>query len=239
MEAIILAGGLGTRLKSKLTDTPKSMAPIGSRTFLAILLDELIDQGCDRVILSVGHLRHVIIDAFGNQCRNVALDYVIEESALGTGGAIRLALQHAQEPSVLVLNGDTYLKVDFAAMLAFHLSAGAAITMAVTPVDDVGRYGGVRIENEKVSSFTEKGRQGPGWINGGTYAMKRDFPWPAMLPPSFSFESEVLGPCLQKLRPAAFRCKGYFLDIGIPEDLDRAQNELAAGKTGAQSPVHD
>jgi D-glycero-alpha-D-manno-heptose 1-phosphate guanylyltransferase len=228
MEAIILAGGLGTRLNSKLAKLPKSMAPIAGRPFLEILLDQLIGAGCTRVILSVGHLRHIILEAFRESYRGVPLKYVAEETPLGTGGAIRLALQYVQEPSVLVLNGDTYLDANFSAMLALHLCAGRPITMAITQVEDMERYGGVVIDNEQVLAFIEKGRKGPGWINAGAYILSRNFPWPEHLPSQFSFETDVLAPFLGRLCPTAFLCDGYFLDIGIPEDLDRAQVELTA-----------
>jgi D-glycero-alpha-D-manno-heptose 1-phosphate guanylyltransferase len=227
MEAIILAGGLGTRLSSRLPDLPKSMAPVAGRPFLEFLLDTLISAGCGRVILSVGHLRHVILSAFQKSYRGVPLDYVIEETPLGTGGAIQMALRQAREPAVLVLNGDTYLDADFAAMHALHLSAGRPMTMAVAQVKDVARYGGVVIESGHVMGFIEKGRQGPGWINAGTYVLSQNFPWPEGLPSRFSFETDVLTPFLERLRPTAFLCDGFFLDIGIPEDLDRAQVELA------------
>lgn len=228
MEAIILAGGLGTRLRSRLSDRPKVMAPVAGRPFLAILLSQLIDQGCSRIILSVGYLRHLISDAFGSSCRGIPLDYAVEEDPLGTGGAIRLALSHARESSVLVLNGDTYLDADFTAMLALHDSVDRTMTMAVTRVQDMSRYGGVMLENGHVAGFIEKGKTGPGWINAGVYVLASSFVWPEGLPSRFSFETEVLLPLLHQLHPAAFSCAGQFLDIGTPEDFDRAQTELAA-----------
>jgi D-glycero-alpha-D-manno-heptose 1-phosphate guanylyltransferase len=227
MEAIVLAGGLGTRLSSKLTNLPKSMALVAGRPFLEILLDQLIDAGCTRVILSVGHLRHIILQTFQQSYRGVPLDYAVEEEPLGTGGAICTALQRAQEPSVFVLNGDTFLDVDLPAMFALHLSAGCPMTMAVVRVENVARYGGVAVENGHITGFIEKGRVGPGWINAGAYVVRRDFPWPENLAARFSFETEVLAPFLGRLSPAAFFCEGYFLDIGIPKDLDRAQVDLA------------
>lgn len=230
MEAIILAGGLGTRLNSRLTDRPKAMAVVADQPFLKILLDRLIDTGCGRVILSVGHLRHVIIEAFQQSYRGIPIEYAVEEKPLGTGGAIRLALQHVEESSAFILNGDTYLDADFPAMLACHRSCGRPMTMAVAPVQNIARYGGVEIEADQVSSFIEKGRQGPGWINAGCYVLCKNFPWPHGLPAQFSFETDVLAQALPSIRPAAFRCQGYFLDIGIPEDLDRAQIELADRK---------
>jgi D-glycero-alpha-D-manno-heptose 1-phosphate guanylyltransferase len=226
MEAIILAGGLGTRLSSRLEGIPKPMAPVGGRPFLEILLDRLAAAGCRRVILSVGHLREVIIAAFEGSYRGLELDYVAEEAPLGTGGAIRRALSQARESSVLVLNGDTYLDLDLGAIGDFHRSRRGVMTMAVTEVKDLSRYGGVIVEGEKVTGFLEKGLQGPGWINAGVYVLNRDFPWAQDLPVRFSFETDVLARSLSAINPLAYRCQGYFLDIGVPEDLDRAQTEL-------------
>jgi D-glycero-alpha-D-manno-heptose 1-phosphate guanylyltransferase len=227
MEAIVLAGGLGTRLRSKVPDLPKSMAQVAGRPFLEILLERLISQGCNRFILSVGYLRHKIIDAFGNNYKGIPLSYAIEESPLGTGGAIRLALEQVTEPSALVLNGDTYLEADFAAMLSLHVSAGRPMTMAVTQVGDVARYGGVTMNQGDVTGFIEKGQSKAGWINAGVYALERNFPWPEHLVAPFSFETDVLVPRVNQLQPVSFPCNGRFLDIGVPEDLDRAQVELS------------
>lgn len=226
MEAIILAGGLGTRLRSRLSDLPKSMAPVGGRPFLQILLDQLIEQRCMRIILSVGYRRQAILETFGKAYRGVELCYAVEETPLGTGGAIRFALGHAQDSFTLVMNGDTYLDVDFQEMLSSHAASNRPMTIAVTHVDEMARYGGVVIREGRVAGFIEKGRTGPGWINGGVYGMSRSFPWPKNLPPAFSFESDVLGRELNELQPAAFECAGKFLDIGTPEDLDRAQTEF-------------
>jgi D-glycero-alpha-D-manno-heptose 1-phosphate guanylyltransferase len=227
MEAVILAGGLGTRISSRLKDLPKSMAPIGGRPFLALLLDRLVAAGCARVLLSVGHLRGAILETFGDCYCGMALRYVIEEHPLGTGGAIRLALAQTQGQAALVLNGDTYVEVDFAAIAALHHTACRPMTMTVTHVRDTSRYGGVLIEGGFITGFTEKGFQGPGWINAGVYFLNQDFPWPKNLASPFSFETDVLGPALNQILPAAFQSNGYFLDIGVPEDLDRAQKELS------------
>lgn len=227
MEAIILAGGLGTRLSSRLTNLPKAMAPVAGRPFLEILLDQLIAAGCARALLSVGHLRQVIIDTYQDNYRGIPLHYVVEETPLGTGGAMQMALQDVDGDAALVVNGDTYLDLDFAAMFSLHASAGAPLTMAVTEVADTARYGGVIIEEDRVAGFFEKGRSGAGWINAGAYILSRNFPWGVSLPSRFSFELDVLAPCIERLRPPAFRHTGYFLDIGVPEDLDRAQKELA------------
>jgi D-glycero-alpha-D-manno-heptose 1-phosphate guanylyltransferase len=226
MEAVILAGGLGTRLSSRLNDVPKSMAPVRGRPFLAFLLDRLATAGCARVILSVGHLRGAIVDKFRSNHHGMRLQYAIEETPLGTGGAIRLALSQASEESVLVLNGDTYVDLDPKAIAAHHELSLRPMTMAVTRVENAWRYGGVIVEGGRVAGFVEKGRVGPGWINAGVYVLDRQFPWPGNLPSRFSFETDLLGTSLDRILPSAFLHQGYFLDIGIPEDLDRAQIEL-------------
>jgi len=227
MEAIVLAGGLGTRLASRLHGLPKPMAPIAGRPFLEILLTQLRRSGCTRVLLSVGHQHAVIQEHFGAAFDGLAIDYVIESVPLGTGGAIRLALAEAREESMLVLNGDTFLNADYAAMLGFHAVQGAAVTLAVVHRDDVSRYGGVTLEGRRIVGFQEKGRSGPGYISAGTYVLARNLAWPPALPEKFSIERDFFVPEVARLRPAAYKVDGFFLDIGIPEDLDRAQTELA------------
>jgi D-glycero-alpha-D-manno-heptose 1-phosphate guanylyltransferase len=227
MEAIVLAGGLGTRLASRLEGIPKAMAPVAGRPFLEILLKQLERAGCGRVLLSVGHLREVIQDHFGAAFQGLALEYVVEEEPLGTGGAIRKALERASEKAVLVLNGDTFLDADYAAMLRFHQAQESALTIAVTRQADVARYGEVRVEERRVVGFEEKGRSGPGFINAGAYVVEKAIAWPAALGERFSFERDFLVPETARLAPAAFEVRGFFLDIGVPEDLDRAQTELA------------
>lgn len=228
MEAIILAGGFGTRLASRLHNIPKPMAPVAGRPFLEILLGHLGRNGCTRALLSVGHLHEVIVDHFGTSFGGIEIEYVIEHEPLGTGGAIRAALGQVRESSALVLNGDTFLAADLAAMLAAHTAAGAIFSMAVAQQPDIARYGGVVVQDNRVVGFEEKGRSGPGWINAGVYAVTRDLTWPAELQDKFSFERDFMMPKLASLSPLAFQVDGFFLDIGIPEDLDRAQTELAA-----------
>jgi len=227
MEAIVLAGGLGTRLASRLQGVPKPMAPIAGRPFLEILLGRLRRSGCTRVLLSVGHLHTVISDYFGTTWQGMAIEYVIEDTPMGTGGAIRMALAKAQEDAVLVLNGDTFLEMDYAAALASHQASGADVTLSITPQEDIARYGEVVTDGNRVTGFTEKGRSGPGWINGGVYVLPKSLQWPEHLPEKFSFETNFLVPDVDSYRFAPFRVEGFFLDIGVPEDLDRAQVLLA------------
>lgn len=233
MEAIVLAGGFGTRLASRLKDVPKPMAAVAGRPFLEILLGHLSRHGCRRVVLSVGYLHEGIERHFGASFAGMELAYAVEPEPLGTGGAIRAALGRIEEPAALVLNGDTFLDAPLGALLAAHASAGASFSMAVTQQPDVSRYGGVVVEREpetgldRVAGFVEKGRHGAGQINAGVYAIQRALEWPERLGASFSFERDFLMVELERLKPLAFAVNGFFLDIGVPEDLDRAQVELA------------
>lgn len=227
MEAIILAGGLGTRLRNVIPDLPKPMAPICGRPFLAILLDELISTGFTTITLAVGYRYEAIRDYFRQNYGSLRLNYSVEKKPLGTGGAIRLALEQTTAPQVFVLNGDTHLELDYRAMLRAHLKAGAALTMAVIRVPDAGRYGALDIEQGHIRGFFEKGRSGPGWINGGVYLLSAELLDRYALPRVFSFETNLLTPNVRELKPLAFQTEGTFIDIGIPEDYDRAQDLLA------------
>jgi D-glycero-alpha-D-manno-heptose 1-phosphate guanylyltransferase len=227
MEAIILAGGMGTRLASRLNGVPKPMAPVAGRPFLETLLTQIHRAGCTRALLSVGYLHSVIESHFGNSFLGLRLGYIIEDVPLGTGGAIRKALPLASETSVLVLNGDTFLQADYGAMMRFHLTKAAGLTIAVTHQTDVARYGGVIIKDGRIVSFQEKGQRTPGFINAGVYVLDTNLQWPQNLAEKFSFETDFLVPEIHRLAPAAYEVNGFFLDIGVPEDLDRAQTELA------------
>jgi D-glycero-alpha-D-manno-heptose 1-phosphate guanylyltransferase len=227
MEAIVLAGGLGTRLASRLQGLPKPMAPVAGRPFLEIVLTQLCRAGCTRVLLSVGHLHTLVQDHFGASFDGVRVDYAIESAPLGTGGAIRLALAQAEESSVLVLNGDTFLDADYADMLRFHLAERGDVTIAVVHRPDISRYGAVVVEDKRIVAFEEKGSSGPGWISAGAYVLSRNLAWPPVLEERFSIEKDFFVPEVARIRPAAYKVDGYFLDIGVPEDLDRAQTELA------------
>lgn len=204
MEAIILAGGLGTRLQSRLQGRPKPLALINGRPFLELLMDRLADNGCTRFLLSVGYKSETIIGYYGNRYGRIPIGYIVEDSPLGTGGAIRKALECAVEPHVLVLNGDTFFKEDYRTMLELHCSSGATITVAAVHVEDMSRYGGMQLEEGRVVSFIEKGERRAGWINAGAYVLSRDFPWPEKLPSKFSFETEVLVPLLPRLKHSVF-----------------------------------
>jgi D-glycero-alpha-D-manno-heptose 1-phosphate guanylyltransferase len=217
MEAIILAGGFGTRLKSVVVDLPKPMAPVNGRPFLAVLLDALQEQGFIRIILSVGYRHEAISDYFGDTYRGMVLSYAIESSPLGTGGAISLAMSLAQQEVVFVFNGDTYLEIDAAALLACWQKAHLPI-MVVRYVPDAGRYGRVDFDCGRITAFHEKGEAVEGFINAGCYVLPKMAFDGYGLPKSFSFETDYLPLVLQSGEVMACPYDGQFIDIGFPED---------------------
>jgi len=223
MEAIVLAGGLGTRLRGIVDDIPKPMAPVQGRPFVAFVLDQLVEAGFETAIFAAGYRHEAIQSYFGADYRGLALRYSVEREPLGTGGAIRLACAQTRAQQVLALNGDTYLELDFQAMLDAHVRFAAELSMAICRVPDVARYGALQLRDETVQAFLEKGQSGPGWINGGTYVLGPALR--ARLPSdgAFSFEHDLLGPEIGRIRPHVFRCSGRFIDIGVPDDYARAQ----------------
>jgi len=237
MEAIVLAGGLGTRLRSVVDDRPKGMAEVAGRPFLAHVLDQLASSGFVSVVLAVGYRASQIREHFGARYRSIGLRYSVESEPLGTGGAIVMAMGSTKSSEVFVVNGDTFVEVDFRAMRSAHLAAHAAITIAVHAVADAGRYGGLAIDEHRIHGFLEKGRSGPGWINAGVYLMSRGLLDPRALPTRFSFESDFLVPRTHALRPLAFRTSGIFIDIGIPDDYAKAQTLLTVSGRGADGQV--
>jgi D-glycero-alpha-D-manno-heptose 1-phosphate guanylyltransferase len=228
MEAIVLAGGLGTRLRGAIGELPKAMAPVAGVPFLDYLLEAIAGRGIARVVLSVGYRHAAIVDHIGRRFASMPIDYVVEEEPLGTGGAIRRALEAVTGDDCFVLNGDTFVDVDLTAMRAHHARAGARLSIAVVAVDDVGRFGSLRIVDSRVTGFVEKGAKGPGTINAGVYLMARDLFDRADLPMRFSFETDFLAARIGALAPLAFDAAGPFIDIGVPDDYRAAPAFFAA-----------
>ena len=228
MEAIVLAGGLGTRLREAVPDVPKPMADIGGRPFLSYVLDLLARQGVGRVLLAVGHKHEVIQHHFGPRYGNLLIEYVVEPEQRGTGGAVREALEHCRTADILVLNGDTYFDVDLLEMLAFHRAHQADITIALKRVGDTGRYGAVVPgQDGRIAAFREKSHTGAGLINGGVYAVKRGIGEQLRdLDAPFSFEEDFLQRSMTRLSAYGFESDASFVDIGIPEDYAEARRML-------------
>jgi D-glycero-alpha-D-manno-heptose 1-phosphate guanylyltransferase len=231
-QAIVLAGGLGTRLRSVVPDMPKPMAPVAGRPFLGWILDQLSEAGFERAVLAVGYKFEAIRKHFGDRYRGLALRYSVEETPLGTGGAIRLALDHITSSPVFVLNGDTYLDLDYPAMLANHLRTQATLSVAVCHVQDVSRYGTLDIDGGAIANFREKGGSGPGYINAGTYLLSAGLFEGIPAGEAFSFEQQLLAPRVREIQPRAYLSDGLFIDIGVPDDYGRAQ-QLFASRAGA------
>ncbi|MRR54803.1 MAG: D-glycero-D-manno-heptose 1-phosphate guanosyltransferase [Deltaproteobacteria bacterium] len=226
MKAVVLAGGLGTRLKGRVPNLPKPMAPVAGRPFLEYLLDRLAGAGVHEVILSVGYRWQAIADHFGEEYRGMRLRYAVEVEPLGTGGALAHALNGEGDEPVLVLNGDTLLTVDYSELFFWFLAELAEVGMVLRRVPDAARYGSVVVRDGRVAEFLEKGCSGPGLINAGVYLLKPAIFSRLGLSGRFSLEVDLLQRHREELSPLAFITDAYFIDIGIPEDYDRAQREL-------------
>lgn len=225
MEAIILAGGKGTRLSSVLNGIPKPMAPIGNRVFLEIILRRLKEAQVTEIVLSVGYKASVIQQYFGNEYAGLKIKYAAEPRPLGTGGAIRAALAYIRGAKTLVLNGDTYLDLNYRRMIQAHELAGRSLSIAALEVPDTSRYGQMLVQQDTVVGFSDQASGGSGTINAGVYVVEKGL-FHDNQSESFSFEKDFLARFVSSLRPYAFRTSGYFIDIGIPDDYARAQHEL-------------
>lgn len=227
MRAIILAGGLGTRLRDAVPNVPKPLALVNGEPFLSLVMRNLRRNGVDEVILSIGHMGEMIRETYGDNFEGARIIYSEESSPLGTGGALRKSTALTPDEPALALNGDTYLDIDHSAIMRAHLAGGSKITIALKEVADTKRFGKVDVENGRVISFREKGGHGPGLINAGVYVISPGlFDGFSRIPP-FSFETDFLPERLTALRPACFITQGAFIDIGAPEDYRRAQEFFA------------
>ena len=226
MQAIVLAGGFGTRLRARVADLPKPMAPVAGRPFLEYLLDRLADAGCQRVVLATGHLSERIEAHFGRRYRELDIAYSHEHTPLGTGGAIVQALHALPAEPTLALNGDSWLELDLADFERWCIHQPEADAMVLRALPDVSRYGSVRLDGERVMAFGEKAGSGPGVINAGIYWLRRRSFAGLDLPTAFSIENDYFAPHVTQLGWRGYVSHGHFIDIGLPEDYDRAQTEL-------------
>ncbi len=227
LEAIILAGGFGTRLQKVVSEVPKPMAPMDAKgtPFLSKVMKSLEEQGVRHVVLSIGYMGDIIRGYFGNSFGKIAIDYVTEDQPLGTGGAAKLALKSCHEENVFILNGDTILDVDIPDMLHQHETASPDMTIAVKEMTDFDRYGAVIVGKDGyIQSFQEKKHCERGYINGGVYCVRQTFLDNA---PEGKFSLEnYMEENTSELKLKAYKTKGYFIDIGVPEDYERAKREL-------------
>lgn len=226
--AAIFAGGLGTRLRSAVADRPKVLAEVNGRPFLSFLLDQLAAAGLRRVVLCTGYMAEQVSDAFGDSYGPMQLRYSPEPSPLGTGGALRLALELFESDPVLVLNGDSYCTADIPAFWDRHRETGATGSMILTEVEDVSRYGQVAVDaQDAVLSFQEKGGAGGrGWINAGVYLFAREIVSSIPSNAAVSLEKEVL-PSWIGNGLYGFQTGSRLLDIGTPESYAAAARFFA------------
>ncbi len=232
-EAIILAGGFGTRLQNVVSDVPKPMAPINGKPFLDYQLKYLKHYGVKKVILSVGHMSDKVMAHYKTNFEGLEIVYSVEKTPLGTGGGIRLALEKCHDDNILVLNGDSFFDMDLTHFYNQHLTHSCLFSLALLKVTNAGRYGTIEFGNRHIiNSFKEKnGENGPGLINAGVYLLNKDlFLRKTESHKNFSIEKDFFEKKLKEIEIFGFEQKGYFIDIGIPEDYKKAQDDFKAFK---------
>ena len=227
-EAVILAGGLGTRLREAVPGLPKVMAPVAGRPFLSYIIDHLRMQGITTFVFSLGFKAEVIEQYLKEVYPTLDYTTVTEPEPLGTGGGIRLALQKIRGEEVMIVNGDTLFKIDVEQLARQHHLKKAECTLALKPMKNFDRYGVVQLdENDRVLSFREKQQYSEGLINGGVYLLSKEAFFRRSFPQVFSFEKDYLEVACHEGSFYGAVQEGYFIDIGIPADYQKAQQDLA------------
>lgn len=226
MEAIVLAGGFGTRLREVVPGLPKPMAPIAGHPFLEIVLEGLARKGFSRVVMSLGYMANVIHSYFGSSYAGMEILYEIEEAPLGTGGAIRQAIDRIVSDHVFVVNGDTFLDLEVLEVEKLWNRWRQPIIVA-REVSDTSRYGRIEMAEGLVTRFSEKGIAGGGLINAGCYVFPKGALNAFAKGTRFSLEMDFLAPTVGNKIFRAFVTSSLFIDIGVPDDYSRAQKELA------------
>ncbi|NUM31644.1 MAG: NTP transferase domain-containing protein [Bacteroidetes bacterium] len=226
-DTIILAGGLGTRLQSIVKDVPKPMALIAGKPFLYWLLKYLSAFYPSKIILSTGYLNHTVKNYFKNTFDNIKIAYSNEDEPLGTGGAIKKALNYCNTENCLILNGDTMFTIDYNSFLNFHIENKNDFTMVLKKIENSGRYGTVKLNGHKIEAFAEKTENAKsGLINAGIYLLGKALINKLPNEEKFSFEKDFLEKKVNDIKLSGWVSDGYFIDIGIPEDYNKANNEF-------------
>lgn len=223
MEIIVLAGGFGTRLKSVVSDLPKPMAPVRDKPFVEYLLNWIKNYQVSRIIFSVGYKHEIIVEYFGNEFNSIPVSYAIEDRPLGTGGAIVNSFQFMETDTAIIINGDTWFPINLDELNNIHLKNDNKLTIALKELKDFDRYGTVNLEDGIITEFIEKKYCETGFINAGVYAVNKNFIKDLNLPEVFSFEKDVFEKQAKKgvIKGCSFNAQ--FLDIGIPEDYNKAE----------------
>ena len=226
MQAIILAGGFGTRLQSVVKDLPKPMADVNGKPFLTYILDELIKYGFTKAILAVGYKKECIIDYFHSNYKGLEIVYSVENEPLGTGGCVKQAMSYVDDDFVFVINGDTLFKIDYLSMSQLN-----TMSIACKYLENFDRYGEVSINKENtITSFNEKKKVDKGYINGGIYYLPKYIFDGYQLPNKFSLEKDFFERYINELNIKAYKSEDYFIDIGIPEDYEKTKKALSKNK---------
>lgn len=228
LAAVILAGGRGTRLQAVISDRPKPLAPVAGRPFLAYLLDQVVDVGVGRIVLSTGYLAEQFADAIGTTYRGVEIAYAQEHEPLGTGGAIRFAGKQADADQLLIMNGDSYCAADMQTYIKWHVAGEHDASLMLVRVDDASRYGTVeRAADGSIEAFLEKHPETmPGYINAGVYLLRRQMLEQLPEGPS-SIERDAFPEWIKQYTFKGWVADGAFIDIGIPSDYERSHEFMS------------
>ena len=225
-EAIVLAGGLGTRLQPLVSDLPKCLAPVAGKPFLAYLLDFARKQGIEKFIFALGYKTELVETFVRQYLPGGSYIFSVEAEPLGTGGALYQACQQVTGSDTIVFNGDTYFGISLLNLAIIQELRKAACTLALKPMKSFDRYGAVEIDQQVITGFSEKKYHVSGLINGGIYALSKEEFLKKTFPPVFSFEQDYLQKEYRNGKIYGLVSDSYFIDIGIPEDYQRAQTEL-------------
>lgn len=228
--AIILAGGLGKRLRSVVSNVPKPMAPINNKPFLEILMDFWINQGIEKFLISVGYLKESIINHFGKKYKNIPIEYIHETSPLGTGGALKKVINDIENicTPFLVLNGDTFFEINLNEFENFHQSKNADFSFALFKTENNPRYlQFITNQNSKIISLKKNDTSVDVLSNGGVYLVSDTrFITNYNIKPTFSLEMDLIQTSLHNKNFYGFFSEGFFLDIGLPSDYKKANKLL-------------
>jgi D-glycero-alpha-D-manno-heptose 1-phosphate guanylyltransferase len=229
--AMILVGGLGTRLRSVVSDRPKPLAMVGDVPFLQILIDSLVHKGVRDFVLLAGYMSNMIESSIGSRYqRKLNVRFSLEERPLGTGGAVRNAAGFATDPTLLV-NGDTFFDADLGKLYDYHKGSKGEVTLSLLEVNDASRYGSVLVDSSgRITGFKEKaeGSSGVGLINGGLSFLSRDFILGLPEGESFSMERDIYPSFVQTGKMFGLMQQAPFFDIGTPESYEAFQRFVNA-----------
>jgi len=231
IDTVVLAGGMGTRLRSVVSDVPKPMAPVNGTPFIFILLKSISAYTAGDFVISAGYMADELEKLFADPPEGLRAKVVSEKKPLGTGGAIKFAAEQTSSENILAVNGDSFLDIDYSTLFRFHTENDADLTMALVWQEDASRYGAVETDRTgRILSFSEKGTASKGFINAGAYIIKREVLKDFSSDTPLSFEKDVLPDLLKERKCMGFKAEGSFTDIGTPEDYRKFCRNYQTGK---------